>query len=468
MNKEIILLTQLVANEKNIEQEAVFQALEEALVGVAMKDFPYEDESSFKVVIDRKTGDYVATHFIYDDDDNIIDEENLEIPFGRISAKSAKQIIIQKLREAEGCVLADNYKHRMGDLFNGTIKRTIKDGYLISIDDKVDALLTNDHKLPQEYFRVGDKVRAVLVDVRINKNGPQLILSRVDNRMMEKLFVLEVPEIEEHIIEIKAVSREPGLRAKILVKTNDRRIDPIGACIGLRGKRVQSISEELCGERIDVVLWDNNIGQLVINALSPSEVKQVVVYEERKAVDVGIANDNLAKAIGKNGQNVRLVSKLLGWEINILDHEILQSENNKEIEYIAKSFVKDLCIDQDLAEYLCQAGFSSIDSFVQATPAKLATLDLDEDTLEELQSRGREVLLNNILSEEDSQKMPSKDLLCMQGMSTNIASSLAANNVFTVDDLADLSVDELVDISKIADKDAAALIMQARSSWFAE
>jgi transcription termination/antitermination protein NusA len=466
MKNDILLLAQLVANEKNIEQDDVFVALELALAGIARKTFPHDEEVNIQANIDRQTGDYTVTHFIYNENGEILKEDPLEVSFGRIAAKSAKQIIVQHLREAESKALANTFNDRMGNVFYGSIKRTVRDGYLVNIDEKVDALLPHENILPQEHFRIGDRVKAILCAVKPHRSGPQLILSRIANSMLEQLFNMEVPEIEEQVIEIKAIAREPGLRAKVLVKTNDRRIDPIGACIGMRGKRVQIISEEMGGERIDIILWDANIGQLVINALSPAQVEEVLVDENKKSIDVGIAEDNLAKAIGRNGQNVRLVSELIGWSVNIISTQDLIHNKKKELDYLVNMLSESLEIDRELSQYLCDSGLNTPDNIVHATADQLSKLDLDSDTIDEIQERSRNLLLSNILSDSKATQMPHKDLLCIDGMNTEIANLLANKDILTKEHLADLSVDELTQISKISETEAAKLIMQARESWF--
>lgn len=494
MNKEILLVAEAVSNEKDVPKEVIFEAIEVALATATKKR--YDEEADIRVVIDRATGDYetfrrwlvvsneevpaLGTELTMEEAEEIdsslqpgdIHEEQVEsVKFGRIAAQTAKQVIVQKVREAERAKVVELYRDRQGELISGSVKKVTRDNIIVDLGNNAEALLPRDQLIQREAFRMGDRVRAVLLEVRSEGRGPQLILSRSCNEMLIELFRIEVPEISEEVIEIRAASRDPGSRAKIAVKTNDGRIDPIGACVGMRGSRVQAVSNELGGERVDIILWDDNPAQLVINAMAPAEVASIVMDEETHSMDVAVASENLAMAIGRSGQNVRLASELTGWELNVMTEEDAQQKHQSEVGSVIDAFINHLDVDEDVAQVLVEEGFTTLEEVAYVPVDEMLEIDgFDEDIVEELRRRAKDALLNLAIASEEKldQAEPADDLLNMEGMDKHLAYILAAQGVITMEDLAEQSIDDLLDIEGMDEERAAALIMTARAPWFAE
>ena len=495
LGKDLLAVVELFANEKGIEKGIVFEAMEQALASATKKR--YEDEEpEIEVNIDRLTGDYETfrTWLVRPDDEMAIlgseltTEEAAEIDpslqvgdvhrvqventgFGRIEAQAAKQVIVQKVREAEREKVVAEYEDRVGTLINGTVKKTTRDNIIVDLGNNAEGLLPRENLVGREIFRINDRIRALLVEVRPEGRGPQLLLSRTDPQMIVELFRLEVPEISEEVIEIRGAARDPGSRAKIAVKTNDGRIDPVGACVGMRGSRVQAVSNELNNERVDIVLWDDNPAQLVINALSPAEVASIVVDEETDTMDVAVAEDNLAQAIGRGGQNVRLASDLTGWNINIMTLEDAESRREAEAEAFVARFVEQLDIDEDLALALVEEGFTTLEEIVYVPRDEMLEIEgFEEDLVDALRERAKDALLNLELAREErlEGREPAEDLLNMEGMDRALAFKMAEIDIRTMEDLAEQAVDELMVIDGMDEERAAALIMKAREPWFAE
>ena len=494
MNKEILLVAEAVSNEKDVPKEVIFEAIEVALATATKKR--YEEEADIRVVIDRTVGDYdtfrrwlvvsndavpaLGTELTMQEAEEIdaslqpgdIHEEQVEsVKFGRIAAQTAKQVIVQKVREAERAKVVELYRDRLGELISGSVKKVTRDNIIVDLGNNAEALLPREHLIQRETFRMGDRVRAVLQEVRSEGRGPQLVLSRSCNEMLIELFRIEVPEISEEVIEIRAASRDPGSRAKIAVKTNDGRIDPVGACVGMRGSRVQAVSNELNGERVDIVLWDDNPAQLVINAMSPADVASIILDEETHSIDVAVAAEGLAMAIGRNGQNVRLAADLTGWELNVMSEEDAQNKHQSEVGSVIDGFIKHLDVDEDVAEVLVEEGFTTLEEVAYVPVDEMLEIDgFDEDIVEELRTRAKDALLNlAIASEEQLDKAePAADLLEMDGMDKHLAFLLAAHGIVTMEDLAEQSVDDLTDVEGLNEERAAELIMTARAPWFAE
>jgi N utilization substance protein A len=493
MSKEILLVVESVSNEKGVEKEVIFEAIELALATAAKKR--YEDEDAdIRVAIDRRTGEYETfRRWLVVDNDQVpalgteltlqeaeeidpnlkpgdIYEEKVEsVSFGRIGAQAAKQIIFQKVREAERAKIVDSYRDRIGELVSGTVKKVTRDNVIVDLGGNAEALLPREHLIPRESFRMGDRVRALLLEIRTDHRGPQLILSRTAPQMLVELFRIEVPEIAEELIEIRGAARDPGSRAKIAVKTNDRRIDPVGACVGMRGSRVQAVSNELGGERVDIVLWDDNPAQLVINAMAPAEVASIVIDEDRHTMDVAVAEDNLAQAIGRNGQNVRLASELTGWTLNVMTEEEAGERQQQEYNRLLEYFTSTLDVDEEFASVLIEEGFTSLEEVAYVPMEELLAIEgFDEETVTELRRRAKDVLLNQALADEEALEgaEPADDLLNMDGMDRALAFKLAGMGVRTMEDLAEQSVDDLLDIEGMDEERAGQLIMAARAPWF--
>jgi N utilization substance protein A len=493
MSKEILLVAEAVSNEKGVDQGVIFEAIELALATAAKKR--YDEESTIEVVIDRRTGDYVTTRsweVVADDvlaelgtqltteeaaemDENLkvgdIHKEVVEnVEFGRIAAQTAKQVIVQKVREAERAQIVELYRDRVGELISGTVKKVTRDSIIVDLGSNAEGLLPRDQLVGREVFRMGDRVRALLLDIRAETRGPQLFLSRSCPEMLIELFKIEVPEISEQVIELKGAARDPGSRAKIAVTTNDGRIDPVGACVGMRGSRVQAVSNELGGERIDIVMWDDNVAQFVINAMAPAEIESIVVDEDTGSMDVAVDEENLAQAIGRSGQNVRLASELTQWSINVMSIEEWQAKQEEEAGSSIELFMNALDVDEDVAAVLAEEGFTTLEEVAYVPLEEMAEIDgFDEDIAEELRSRAKDALLTQALAtEEKLDTEPADDLLNMEGMDKHLAYLLASRGVITMDDLAEQAVDELLDIEGMDEERAAALIMKAREPWFAD
>ncbi len=489
MTKEILMVVDSVSNEKGVSREVIFQALEQALVAATKKKYN-TDEIDLRVAIDRKTGEYDTFRrwTVVEDMDHEIpamqlaisdvepegmklgdvrEEQVPSIEFGRIAAQTAKQVIVQKVREAERALVVDAYRHRIGEILSGVVKKTTRDGLVLDLGGNAEAYLAREEMLPRETFRVGERVRAILFAVNAEGRGSQLLISRTRPEMIIELFRIEVPEIGEEIIEIKGAARDPGVRAKISVKTNDQRIDPQGACIGMRGARVQAVSGELAGERVDIVLWDDNPAQYVINALQPAEVASIVIDEDSHSMDVAVEEEQLAMAIGRGGQNIRLASELTQWRLNVMTVSDAQAKQESESHQYIEVFMRDLGVDEDIASILVNEGFTSLEE-VAYVPLEemLAIEDFDEDIVNALRQRAKDALLTKALVSEENSKEPAEDLLNMEGMNRKLAFELAARGIVTMEDLAEQAIDDISDIDGVGEEKAAQLIMKAREPWF--
>jgi N utilization substance protein A len=491
MSREVLLLVDALAREKNVDKEIVFGALEAALASATKKRFG-DEEADIRVSIDRNTGVYESFRCweVMDDESfetpelhikleeaQKIDpnyqigefvEESLEsIDFGRIGAQAAKQVIFQKIRDAEREQILADFMERSEHLVSGTIKR-IERGNAIVEFGKIEALLPRDQMIPKENLRVGDRVRAYLLRVDRTVRGPQIVLSRITPQFLVKLFELEVPEIEEGLLEIVSAARDPGSRAKIAVRSNDQRIDPIGTCVGMRGSRVQGVTNELAGERVDIVLWSEDPATSVINALAPAEVTSIVVDEDKHSMDVIVEEENLAQAIGRGGQNVRLASELTGWEINLMTVEESSQKNEAEFSKIRDLFIAKLDVDEDVADILVKEGFNTLEEVAYVPLDEMLEIEaLDEDTVNELRSRARNALLNAAIVNEERVEHSIEDLLKMEGVDETIARALAGKGVGTQEQLADLDAEELIEMTGMDEDRANKLIMAARAPWFA-
>ncbi|ELW8920449.1 transcription termination/antitermination protein NusA [Yersinia enterocolitica] len=493
MNKEILAVVEAVSNEKSLPREKIFEALETALATATKKK--YEQEIEVRVSIDRKTGDFdtfrrwVAVDEVtmptreitleaaqYEDPSlqlgDYVEDQIESVTFDRITTQTAKQVIVQKVREAERAMVVEQFRQYLGEIVTGTVKKVNRDSIALDLGNNAEAVINREDMLPRENFRPGDRIRGVLYDVRPEARGAQLFVSRSRPEMLIELFRIEVPEIGEELIEIKAAARDPGSRAKIAVKTNDKRIDPVGACVGMRGARVQAVSSELGGERIDIVLWDDNPAQFVINAMAPADVASIVVDEDKHTMDVAVEASNLAQAIGRNGQNVRLAAQLSGWELNVMTADDLQAKHQAEVHAAIDTFTKYLDIDEDFATVLVEEGFSSLEELAYVPMKELLEIDgLDEDTVEALRDRAKAALTTLALAQEESlgDQKPADDLLNLAGLERSMAFKLAARGVCTLEDLAEQGIDDLADIEGLSDEQAGELIMAARNiCWFGD
>ena len=479
-------------------KEVIFEAIEAALAMATRKG--HEQEIDAKVVIDRETGDYetfrqwlivenvdAEEEFAFDETqiqlsdavakqadaevDGYITEPMESVAFGRIAAQTAKQVIVQKVREAERAQVVEQYKDRVGEMILGTVKRIERGNVTLDLGGNAEAFIPREEMIPRESFRSGDRVRGYLKEIRTEGRGPQLLLSRIAPELLIELFKLEVPEIGDGLIEIKGAARDPGLRAKIAVLATETRIDPVGACVGMRGSRVQTVTNELGGERVDIILWDEEPARFAINAMAPAEALSIVVDEDKHSMDIAVEDDQLSQAIGRGGQNVRLASQLTGWELNIMSSSDADKKSESEIGGIIELFMKDLDVDEDVALILAQEGFSSLDEVAYVPEQEMLDIDeFDADIVTELRSRARDVLLTKAIASEEKLESaePAQDLLDMEGMTKELALTLASKGVVTLDDLADQAVDELVEASGVDKEQAAALIMKARESWFVD
>jgi N utilization substance protein A len=398
-----------------------------------------------------------------------IEEKIDNVPFGRIAAQTAKQVIVQKVRDAEREIVLNEYKDRVGELVTGTVKKVTRESIIVDLGGNAEAILMRDQMIPRETFRMSDRIRALLIDVRPEQRGPQLFLSRTSPQMLIELFKIEVPEINEQIINIRAAARDPGSRAKIVVSTNDGRIDPVGACVGMRGSRVQVVSGELSNERIDIILWDDNPAQLVINAMSPAEVASIIMDEDSNTMDVAVEEENLSRAIGRNGQNVRLSAELTGWTINVMSEEDAAEKQEQESVGLIEMFMSKLDVDDETAEVLVSEGFTSLEEIAYVPMDEILSIDgFDEEIAEELRNRAKDALLTQaIASEEDLSSLNvADDLINMEGMDKELALELAKREVLCMEDLAEQATDELMEIAGMTEERAGKLIMTARAPWF--
>ena len=498
MAKEILLVAEAVSNEKAVPRDKIFEALEFALATATKKK--HEGDIDVRVSIDQKTGEYdtfrrwmvvepqedgslehpfreITLEAAKVDEPEIklgdfVEEQIESVKFDRITTQTAKQVIVQKVREAERALVVEAYKDQEGEMITGVVKKATRDAIVLDLGNNAEAVIYRDDMLPRENHRPGDRVRGLLYAVKPEARGAQLFVTRSKPDMLIELFRIEVPEIGEEMIEIKSAARDPGSRAKIAVKSNDKRIDPVGACVGMRGARVQAVSTELSNERIDIVLYDDNPAQYVINAMAPAEVASIVVDEDSRSMDIAVEADNLAQAIGRNGQNVRLASQLTGWELNVMTVEDMQKKNEEESDKLISLFTEGLDIDDDFAQFLIQEGFSSLEEVAYVPVSEFLEIQgLDEATVEELRERAKAALTTQALKTEESLEgaEPAEDLLGLAGLDRHLAFVMASKGVVTLEDLAEQGVDELVDITELSEEQAGELIMAARNiCWFGD
>ena len=496
MSKEILAVVDVVSNEKGVEKNVIFEAIEAALAAAAAKS--HEEDIDARVSIDRDTGEHDTFRrwLVFADESTELEFPDYELrmidaldidtsaepggyveipiesaPFGRISAQMAKQVIVQKVREAEREKVIEAYKDRAGELLSGLVKRVDRNGIYMDLGGNAEGFISRDSMMPREAVRVHDRIKALLVEVRSEPRGPQLFMTRTTPQFLIELFKIEVPEVGQGLIEILGAARDPGLRAKISVKSNEARIDPVGACVGMRGSRVQSVSNELAGERVDIILWNDNPAQYVINSMSPAEVISIVVDEDAHSMDVAVDEEKLSQAIGRGGQNIRLASELTGWELNVMTEVDADQKNEQETRVVIDLFTKQLDVDEEVALILVQEGFTSIEEVAYVPTSELVEIEeFDEDIVEELRNRARDMLLTQaIVAEEKIENAePAEDLLSLEGMSKGLASKLASKGVVTREDLADLATDDLLEIDAMDEENAASLIMKARAHWFDE
>ncbi|HYM41962.1 MAG TPA: transcription termination factor NusA [Steroidobacteraceae bacterium] len=495
MNKEILMVVDAVSNEKGVDKEVIFEALEAALASATRKK--HGEEWDVRVAIDRKSGDYDTFRRwkVFADDSKELEvperelrlEDALDVDasaqvggfveqpmesvgFGRIGAQQAKQVIVQKVREAERAQVVEAYRDRVGQLVSGVVKRVDRNGIYVDLGSNAEGFVPRTDMIPREQAKPQDRIKAFLKEVRSEPRGPQLFLTRTAPEFLIELFKLEVPEVGQGLIQILGAARDAGVRAKIAVKSSDPRIDPVGACVGMRGSRVQAVSNEIAGERVDIIPHDDNPAQFVINAMSPAEVMSIVVDEDSHSMDIAVAEDKLSQAIGRGGQNIRLASQLTGWDLNVMTESDAEAKSETEAKELVANFMKQLDVDEDVATILAQEGFSTIEEIAYVPQAELAAIEeFDEGMVKELRNRARDVLLTQAIASEETldQSMPADDLLLLEGMSPDLALALARRGVRTREELAEQSVDELSDIEGLAADKAAALIMTARAPWFA-
>jgi N utilization substance protein A len=493
MSKEILMVVDVVSAEKGVEKDIIFGAIEAALAQAAKKRST--DEIEVRVSIDQATGEYESfRRWLVVEDDEALEslaseitlaaaqvdapdievgdyiEEPMENPeFGRIAAQAAKQVIVQRVREAERAQVVEAYQARAGELVNGIVKRVERGNVYLDLGGNAEAFIPRDQMIPRESVRAGDRIRGLLYEIRSEVRGPQLFISRTSSEFLIELFKLEVPEIGQGLIDVISAARDPGMRAKIAVRSNDKRTDPIGACVGMRGSRVQAVSNELSGERIDIILYDANTAQFVINAMAPAEVVSIIVDEDRQGMDIAVEEDKLSQAIGRGGQNVRLAGELTGWQLNVMSEADVEAKSEEDTKIARDHFVEKLDVDEEIANILVQEGFTSVEEVAYVPETELKEIDeFDEAIVEELRSRARDALLTQLIAAEeklDDQK-PAEDLLALEGMTESLGYELAAKGIVTQEDLAECAVDELEDIESLDDEKAAALIMLARAPWF--
>ncbi|MBC7983673.1 MAG: transcription termination/antitermination protein NusA [Candidatus Obscuribacterales bacterium] len=496
MNKEILMVVDAVSNEKGVDKEIIFEALEAALASATRKR--HGDGMDVRVAINRKTGDYEtfrrwkvfaddSTELEFPDNelrmDDAIDINKeaqpggyVEVPmesvaFGRIAAQTAKQVIVQKVREAERSQVVDEYKDRIGTLVSGVVKRVDRSGVYVDLGSNAEGFVARDQMIPREPVRAQDRIKAYLKDVRTEPRGPQLFLTRTAPEFLIELFKLEVPEVGQGLITILGAARDAGVRAKIAVKSSDQRIDPVGACVGMRGSRVQAVSNEIAGERVDIIPFDANPAQFVINAMAPAEVVSIVVDEDSHSMDVAVTEEKLSQAIGRGGQNIRLASELTGWDLNVMSEQAAEKKSEGESQELVKVFMQQLDVDEDVASILAQAGFSSIEEIAYVPTSELAAIEeFDENIVKELRNRARDVLLTQAIATEERGNggEPAADLLAVEGMDEELASVLAGRGIITREDLAEQAIDDLTDIEGVDATRAGELIMAARKHWFEE
>ncbi|MBT4839077.1 MAG: transcription termination/antitermination protein NusA [Methylococcales bacterium] len=494
-NKEILMVVDVVSNEKGLGKSTIFEAIEAALASATKRKHMLD--ILVRVSIDQVTGNYetfrrwevveTSDDIEYQEKQITLDaakelqpeievggfiEDSIEsIKFGRIAAQAAKQVIVQKVREAEREKIVANYINKKGELVTGVIKRIERGNVFLDLGNNAEAIIYRENLLPKEPLRTGDRLRGHLYDVRPNTKGPQLLVSRTSPELLVELFKLEVPEVGDGLIEIMNAARDPGARAKIAVKANDPRLDAVGACVGMRGSRVQAVSNELNGERIDIILWHDNSAQLVINAMSPADVVSIMMDEDTHSMDVAVLEEHLSQAIGKAGQNIKLASELTGWTLNVMSDVQAEEKNAEESEKLVTLFKEQLQVDEDVAIVLVEEGFSTVDEVAYVPPAEMLAIDgFDDEIVDELKNRAKDNLLTNAIASEEKlvDLKPSDDLLQMKGMDDELAMALCGQGIVTMDDLAELAIDDLLDIKDIDAEKAGKLIMEARAPWFAE
>ncbi len=497
MSKEILLVVDAVSNEKALPRESIFEAMETALETATKKK--YEGDIAVRVCIDRKTGEFDTFRrwLVVEDSEEAMEnpyaeiglaaaqydneeikvgdyvEEQIEsVKFDRITTQTAKQVIVQKVREAERALVVDAYQEQVGELITGVVKKASRDSVILDLGNNAEAIIYRDDMLPREVFRPGDRVRGLLYAIKPEARGAQLFVSRTKPEMLIELFRVEVPEIGEEMLEIKGAARDPGSRAKIAVKSNDKRIDPVGACVGMRGSRVQAVSGELGGERVDIVLYDDNPAQFVINAMAPAEVASIIVDEDKRTMDIAVEEGNLAMAIGRSGQNVRLASHLTGWELNVMTVDDMNEKHQAENDKVLTLFTEQLDIDEDFATMLAEEGFTSLEEIAYVPASELLEIDgMNEEIVEELRERAKAALTTQALASEESLENaePAEDLLALDGLERHLAFVLASRGVRTLEDLAEQGIDDLADIEELDETRAGELIMAARNiCWFNE
>ena len=500
MNKEILMVVDAVSAEKDVPKSVIFEAIEAALASATKKR--NREDIEVRVSIDRETGDYETfrcweivnndpeslesptrqisledaeqkdkqSNSINIDIGEFIEEPMESVEFGRIAAQAAKQVIVQKVREAERARAVDTYGDRVGEMVSGIVKRAERNGIIVDLGRNAEAFIPREEIIPRESIRPGDRIRAYLKEIKSEvTRGPQLYLSRTTPELLLELFKIEVPEINEGMIEIINGARDPGARAKISVKANDPRIDPIGACVGMRGSRVQAVSNELGGERVDIILWDENPAQYVINAMAPAEVSSIMVDEDEHVIDIAVTEENLSQAIGRGGQNVKLACELTGWELNVMSVEQANEKSEKESEVLQAMFMEKLDVDEDVAIILTQEGFSSIDEIAYVPENEMLKIEeFDSALVEALRERAKDIILTSAIAKEEKlgDAVPAKDLLDMEGMERSLAYELASMGIITMENLAEQSIDELLVIAGMDKERAGELIMTARIPWF--
>lgn len=494
MSKEVLAVVEIMSNEKGVEKEIIFDAIEAALATATRKS--HNDEIDARVSIDRYTGDYETFRRweVIEDDVEIEDhvgwyirhmdavdvephiepgefiEESIEsIEFGRIGAQTAKQVIIQKVREAERKKVVEEYSKRIGEIITGQVKRIDRGDVILDLGDNVDAVIPRSELINRENFKMGDRVRAYVQEVSFRPRGPQIVMSRACKEMLMELFKIEVPEIGDDLIDIMSAARDVGLRAKVAVRANDPRLDPIGACVGMRGGRVQAVTNELNGERIDIILWDSNDAQFVINAMAPAEVTSIMVDEDKHTMDLAVDDEQLSQAIGKNGQNIRLATELTGWELNVMSESDMAAKHETESKGQMDLFVNGLEVDEELAEVLVAEGFTSLEEVAYVPAAEMLEIEgFDEEIVAALKERAKDALLTQAIANEEKTAMaePAQDLLDLEGMTEEMAKTLASKGIITQEDLAELGTDEVLEIVEMDADAASELILKARAPWF--
>jgi N utilization substance protein A len=494
MNKEILMVVDAVSNEKGVDKEIIFEALEAALASATRKR--HGEGIDVRVSINRKTGDYDTWRRwkVFADDSTELEFPDselrmedavdiskdaevggfVEVPmesvaFGRIAAQTAKQVIVQKVREAERAQVVDEYKGRVGTLVSGIVKRVDRNGVFVDLGSNAEGFIARDQMIPREPVRSQDRIKAYLAEVRSEQRGPQLFLTRTAPEFLIELFKLEVPEVGQGLIQILGAARDPGVRAKIAVKSNDSRIDPVGACVGMRGSRVQAVSNEIAGERVDIIPFDENAAQFVINAMAPAEVVSIVVDEDSHSMDIAVTEEKLSQAIGRGGQNIRLASELSGWELNVMTQQAAEAKSEGEQTKLVEMFKTQLDVDEDVAQILVQEGFSTIEEIAYVPASELNAIEeFDEDIVKELRNRARDVLLTQAIATEEKidGAEPAADLLQVDGMDKELALTLASRGIVTREDLAEQAIDDLLEIDGVDAERAGALIMAARKHWF--